>query len=322
MEFTRLSQLSGDPKYFDATQRVTEAFLAQQNITKIPGMWPIVVDIKRMDFTGDNTFSLGAMSDSFYEYLPKQHLLLGGQAPEYRTLYEGAIKAAKEHIFFRPYNKDNLDILISGTARVEEGEVRQEATGQHLTCFTGGMVGIAAKIFEIEEDLKVAQRLTGGCIWTYESMPSGIGPEIFTAIPCKARNCTWDESIWHEDILRRNRPVEGSTVQTFIDTGRLQPGFVEFADTRYILRPEAIESVFVLYRITGDPVLQEKAWKMFEAIKKHTTTPIAHAALLDITKANPEQYDSMESFWTAETLKYFYLIFSDPKLISLDDYVL
>ena len=29
----------------------------------------------------------------------------------------------------------------------------------------------------------------------------------------------------------------------------------------------------------------------------------------------------MESFWMGETLKYFYLIFSDPSLISLDDFV-
>lgn len=29
-----------------------------------------------------------------------------------------------------------------------------------------------------------------------------------------------------------------------------------------------------------------------------------------------------QSFWLAETLKYFYLIFSPPELISLDDYVL
>lgn len=28
-----------------------------------------------------------------------------------------------------------------------------------------------------------------------------------------------------------------------------------------------------------------------------------------------------QSFWMAETLKYFYLIFSSPDTISLDDYV-
>jgi len=32
--------------------------------------------------------------------------------------------------------------------------------------------------------------------------------------------------------------------------------------------------------------------------------------------------DTMESFWLAETLKYFYLLYSDPSLISLDDYIL
>lgn len=31
--------------------------------------------------------------------------------------------------------------------------------------------------------------------------------------------------------------------------------------------------------------------------------------------------DILQSFWLAETLKYFYLIFSPPDLISLDDYV-
>jgi len=29
-----------------------------------------------------------------------------------------------------------------------------------------------------------------------------------------------------------------------------------------------------------------------------------------------------KSFWLAETLKYFYLIFSPPDLISLDEFVL
>lgn len=61
---------------------------------------------------------------------------------------------------------------------------------------------------------------------------------------------------------------------------------------------------------------------MFENIVKHTTTEIAHAALADCTANPPPKEDSMESFWLAETLRYFYLIFADESLISLDDYVL
>ena len=62
---------------------------------------------------------------------------------------------------------------------------------------------------------------------------------------------------------------------------------------------------------------------MFESIDKYTRTEFANAALDDITVTNgdPPKSDRMESFWTAETLKYLYLIFSEPTLISLDDYV-
>ena len=87
-------------------------------------------------------------------------------------------------------------------------------------------------------------------------------------------------------------------------------------------RPEVIESLFILYRITGDTSLQEKAWDLFCAIEEYTRTDIAHASLADVTVPVPPQSDRMESFWTAETLKYFYLIFGESTVLSLDEYVL
>ena len=61
---------------------------------------------------------------------------------------------------------------------------------------------------------------------------------------------------------------------------------------------------------------------MFNSIIKHTITDIAHAGLSDCTVPTPPKQDRMESFWTAETLKYFYLIFAEPDVMSLDEYVL
>jgi len=87
-------------------------------------------------------------------------------------------------------------------------------------------------------------------------------------------------------------------------------------------RPEAIESVFIMYRVTGDVIWREKGWKMFKAIQKHTKAKYGHSAIGDVTADNPEKLDQMESFWLAETLKYFYLLFSTPDTISLDEYVL
>ena len=59
-----------------------------------------------------------------------------------------------------------------------------------------------------------------------------------------------------------------------------------------------------------------------DAINRLTESKYAHAALSDVTESVPKQLDRMESFWTAETLKYFYLLFADTNLLSLDDWVL
>jgi mannosyl-oligosaccharide alpha-1,2-mannosidase len=81
-----------------------------------------------------------------------------------------------------------------------------------------------------------------------------------------------------------------------------------------------------MYRITGDPSWQEKGWRMFEAVIRATSTEAGHSAVRDVTTTNPgaaaDMEDSMESFWLAETLKYFYLLFEKPDVWSLDEWVL
>ncbi|EAW06865.1 class I alpha-mannosidase 1A [Aspergillus clavatus NRRL 1] len=103
---------------------------------------------------------------------------------------------------------------------------------------------------------------------------------------------------------------------------RLPPGVTLIVNRAYLLRPEAIESVFYMFRITGDDYWREKGWEMFQAISKYTRTELAHSAIHDVTLETSKMRDTMESFWLAETLKYFYLLFSDPKVVSLDEYVL
>ncbi|KAJ5898867.1 hypothetical protein N7495_003611 [Penicillium taxi] len=105
-------------------------------------------------------------------------------------------------------------------------------------------------------------------------------------------------------------------------SGLLPSGMVSIPSAQYYLRPEAIESVFIMFRITGDEAWRRKGWNMFEAIVKHTRTELAHAAIGDVMSQKPTQKDTMESFWLAETLKYFYLLFSDPSVVDLDKYVL
>jgi len=64
LEFTRLTQLTGNPKWFDAADRITRLLVDTQMKTKLPGMWGVAVDAKTPDMTKDSSFSLGAMADS------------------------------------------------------------------------------------------------------------------------------------------------------------------------------------------------------------------------------------------------------------------
>jgi mannosyl-oligosaccharide alpha-1,2-mannosidase len=241
LEFTRLSQLTGDPKYYDAIARVTDILEKHQNRTKIPGLFPILVSPGREEYDVDGSFTMGGMTDSLYEYLPKQHLLLGGLTDQYRKLYESAIKPAKEHLFFRPRIPQGQDILISGDARISSfGSVKLEPNGQHLACFAGGMVALGAKIFNRTDELDVARKLVDGCTWAYEAMPTGIMPETFRMMPCYGEeDCAWDVEKWHASVKHSyssNIHAEHYDVQDVIKEIGLQPGFSKIADPRFLLR--------------------------------------------------------------------------------------
>lgn len=321
MEFTHLSQLTGDMRFYDAVARIMKLFAAQQEETHLPGMFPVSVNGQDADFTRDTFFTLGAMSDSLYEYFPKMHALLGGTESIYSKLYKRSMTAAVKYNLWRPMTPDEADILISGGVRVDMGKAPElESQGQHLVCFAGGMFALGGKLFRDEEHGKIARKLTEGCIWTYRNMPLGIMPEIFSMLPCERKegSCPWDEEKWQGEI---NRLGGGR--------GEILPkGFTAVWDRRYLLRPEAIESVFILWRTTGDRKFLDAAWEMFESIISVTTTELGNAAISDVLKTKEEvekgeevRMDSMESFWGAETLKYFFLIFEEVDKISLDEWV-
>ncbi|KAK5137035.1 hypothetical protein LTR08_001044 [Meristemomyces frigidus] len=333
MEFTRLAQITGEAKYYDAVARIIRLFEAQQQKTYLPGMWPVTVNAKNADFTQDTFFTLSAMSDSLYEYFPKMHALLGGVEPVYKKLYDGSMATAIKYNLWRPMTPDNADILISGNVRASaQDPATLDPQGQHLVCFAGGMFALGGKLFDSPAHVEIGKKLTDGCIWAYKALPLGIMPEVFNMVPCDSRlDCTWDENKWRSEVKNQHADSGDIDVDQLIKTHRLPKGFSQIPDTRYILRPEAIESVFILYRITGEEYLQEAAWDMFTAISNATETHLANAALSDITFSAEQlaqgttggttQMDSMESFWMAETLKYFYLMFSEPSVIDLDEWV-
>ncbi|KAH6898027.1 endoplasmic reticulum mannosyl-oligosaccharide 1,2-alpha-mannosidase [Thelonectria olida] len=317
LEMTRLSQVTGDMKYHDAITSVMEVFHQQQNHTRIPGLWPMWISMKTMDVSARDEFTIAGSADSTYEYLPKMYALLGGRDDMYKNMSTAFMDAAGEYLFFRPMLPDEKDILFPGNVVVNDKNVATfDAESEHLGCFIGGTIALGGQLFGSADDIETGVKLAKGCAYAYAAFPTGMMPERFNSVPCnppRATVCRWNVEKYILDSHKRKEYEQN-----------LPKGFTTAKDARYILRPEAIESLFVTYRITGEKELQDMAWDMFSAIAKGTAAEHGHASVVDVTSKDKvlAKEDYMESFWLAETLKYFYLIFSPPDLISLDDYVL
>ena len=318
LEFSRLSQITGDSKYYAAVSQVMDVFHKDQNNTKLPGMWPMQVSMSQKDVVTGYQFTIGGNADSLYEYLPKAHALLGSvdeSSKKYEDMARNFMNTAMNNLFFAPMIPGPEDILISGNVDVLDDGPSLDPESEHLSCFIGGLFALGGRLFDNDEYLDVGAKLARGCAYAYKSFPVGIMPERYNMMLCPHKDhrkpCAWDEEKFAVAAFQRS---------AYLPT--LPKGFTTAKDPRYILRPEAIESVFILWRITGDPIWPETAWEMFQAIIKVTDTQYANAAYKDVTQAGAEQEDYMESFWIAETLKYFYLCFADTDLISLDDFVL
>lgn len=91
--------------------------------------------------------------------------------------------------------------------------------------------------------------------------------------------------------------------------------------TKYILRPETLESLYVLYSKTRNPVFREWGWQIWSTIKKRCKGNFGFADLHNVNDANSRLDDRGETFFYSETLKYLYLLFSEDGPSYLDEYI-
>ncbi|BGP36575.1 hypothetical protein JCM10449v2_000476 [Rhodotorula kratochvilovae] len=319
LEFTRLSQLTGNEIYYEAAQRAMDT-LDKHFAAAVPApsdakqragpgwrgrlgtLLPAHLDASAPKMLqGD--YGWGGLADSYYEYLIKQAQLTSFSLEQYPRMYRDAVDSAYEHLI-RP-----VEVVPGREDLTLVGGVHFGAWSpglQHLTCFAGGMLGLGAKLLNRPHDLDTAINVTNACAWVYESSKSGIGGE----------NTVFYNAEDPSRYMTLHKP-DGSKYRT----PRGSPVGVRTSDKRQIGRPETIESVFYMWRLTGDRKWQDVGWTMFVNWVRHAVTEAGFATIRDVNRLPTQQDDSMESFVMAETLKYYYLLFSPRDFISLDDYV-
>ena len=157
----------------------------------------------------------------------------------------------------------------------------------HLVCFVPGMLALGAQhLPEVkEEHMALAEKLAHTCYEMYHQQKTGLSPEFV----------------------------------------RFANGAMTVGAGHNLLRPEAAESMFYLWRFTKNPKYREWGWKMFLAFEKYCKVESGGYAGLrnvNIDHGKSPRDDKMETFWLAETLKYFLLLFSDDDLLNLETHVL
>jgi predicted alpha-1,2-mannosidase len=94
---------------------------------------------------------------------------------------------------------------------------------------------------------------------------------------------------------------------------------MEVVSPGYPLRPEALESAYILHRLSGGESFKPMGWDIFQRIVRWCRNEVGYAHLEDVR--TKEQADGMESFFLAETLKYAYLLFAPPETLDLGEVV-
>lgn len=160
----------------------------------------------------------------------------------------------------------------------------------HLTCYLPGTLLLGHKYGMPDSHLLLARDLLETCYQTYMKQPTQLAAEITYFALTDAEE--------HDLYVKPN-------------------------DAHNLLRPEFIESLYYFYALTGNRTYQDMGWNVFQAFEKHTKVASGYSSIGNVKNVlNTRIRDLMESFWLGETLKYFYLLFSDNvKEIDLDKWV-
>ena len=336
LEWRYLSWLLGEGKYDQVVTKAFEVFfpsvvvkdIVEKRITSdgsedvveqveettqrkgyLDGLYPLFINPLKGRFAS-NTYSVGSLGDSFYECLLKQYILSNPDAMLnlekrgvnkqdddagdisgpyatyniYNDMFKQSTKGMRRHLSDKEGKYTLLGFLRSGSLHKRM---------DHLSCFLPGTI------------LLHIVSLTG---WSMDAMGEE-EKELFK---------------WAEDMMTTCVLMYDETeLQLGAEAYSFKDGKMTVEKPFNILRPEAVESLFYFYRFTKKPWYRKVGWRIFTAIETHCKVAEGGYVGVDaVTDVDAKQKKSMESFFIAETLKYLFLLFTDPSFLPLTKYVL
>lgn len=294
LEMKYLAKLTGEKNYWDQAEHIIKVI--DDNGAQ-DGLVPIFIYADTGHFK-DKNVRLGSRGDSYYEYLIKQYLQTSKQEPIYLELWKQALRGVKKHLI--TYTK-RAQLTILGE-RPDGLDKPLHPKMDHLVCFMPGTIALAATGGvpleeakrsgswgpEQEDDMKLARELMTTCWGMYKVTATGLSPEIA-----------------HFDIhdppltMDQHTGAPPTTLDDSVSTDWHMDYKIHAADFHNLQRPETVESLFYMWRITGDEMYREWGWQMFESFLEHTAVKKGggYTSINNVDKVPPPPRDNMESFW-------------------------
>lgn len=179
----------------------------------------------------------------------------------------------------------------------------------HLVCFlpgsialgaTGGLTEAEARKgpgwgSEQEQQMQLARELMKTCWGMYAVTETGLAPEI----------------AWFEADDAALQPTPGASNPTMRSRSKNSKAtwkkdyIIKPLDTHNLQRPETVESLFMMWRITNDPIYREWGWEIFKAFQKYTIVDDGegYTSLNNVNAIPPTRRDNMESFWLVREIQ-------------------
>ncbi|KAJ7720168.1 glycoside hydrolase family 47 protein [Mycena metata] len=318
LEFRYLAEVTGRTAFWHKAEKVMQVV----NKARLPsGLAPIDMDGKG-EFVRSR-IGMGSNGDSYYEYLLKQYIQTNRTEPVYLQMYTDAMQGVHDYMVWKTptehltYIAELQPLPGKDDWKATDAWVSQPKQ-EHLACFLAGSLMLGATTAHLRDPATAASRpphmselsATGQRDWETgvafleacmdtQKTATGLSPEgVHFRTPADPKG----EHDWY---------IKGSKEST-------TPPY----DARYMLRPEISESVFLAYRLTGDPRYRTYAWDIFSAIERHCRLPEGgYATVLDVDELPVRYLDKQETFFLSETLKYLFLTFADEKVLNLNEVV-
>ncbi len=263
LENVYLSHLTGDPKYARNALKAQKMIIDAMKKASPPLMrqW-----IRDGGFT-DSTMTLGGRIDSAYEYILKVALQLDDE--NLFSTWISSVENMEKHLFERSYPSHFL------TAVQKSGNKGRTTQFDHLVCFIGGSLALGSvkmqkkKHVDASKHLKFGEEFTETCASLYfENDAMGLAPEI----------------VYFN--LEGGKDKEGKDFT------------IHARDKHSLLRPEAVESMFYLWRITHDEKYRKWGYQIFKNFVKWAKIDSGgYSSIKDVTKRIKDPFNYRVSYF-------------------------